>query len=414
MSGNNEAYESDSESDVSMSDSAVGRTSVLLGYPDEPVDNKVTAYDTRIGGKPVWLNKGSLPDARLAKCNSCSSLMTLLLQAYAALEGTLYERIIYVYGCKSAQCRRKPGSIRAFRGVLRDEEKMKSVAEKERQKKADQQQQADQTKAAAQQANLGNVLFGGNSSINPFGANPFGSGNQTSSSPLFGEIPKSSNSDSEVKIDAVTEALEKSTINTNSKISSEPFLPWPESADQSPYQSYYLFVENEYLSDKVGQDINQNVQILPESSSSDGGRDDWSALPESSNSLDKTFQKFADIAAENPEQVVRYDRAGSPLFYSKTDEVATKLTQQNTGVYSSRLIPSCELCGSFRVFELQLMPNAIQVLEEGSGLDLIEGMEWGTIIVCTCEKDCVPLVVDSNNVGYTEEWVGVQWEENAK
>ena len=30
------------------------------------------------------------------------------------------------------------------------------------------------------------------------------------------------------------------------------------------------------------------------------------------------------------------------------------------------------------------------------------GMEWGTIMVFGCERDCV---------GYGEEWVGVEWEE---
>lgn len=52
------------------------------------------------------------------------------------------------------------------------------------------------------------------------------------------------------------------------------------------------------------------------------------------------------------------------------------------------------------------MPYAISMLEkEEAGLD---GMEWGTIIVATCV--CVPKVLDANQVGYVEEWVGVQWE----
>ena len=70
----------------------------------------------------------------------------------------------------------------------------------------------------------------------------------------------------------------------------------------------------------------------------------------------------------------------------------------------------CGNCGAHRVFELQLTPHAIvelEVDEEG-----YEGMEWGTIILAVCEKDCVPSsVTGEGQVGYVEEWVGVQWEE---
>ena len=56
------------------------------------------------------------------------------------------------------------------------------------------------------------------------------------------------------------------------------------------------------------------------------------------------------------------------------------------------------------------MPHAITMLERDDvGLD---GMEWGTIIVASCT--CVPRWVDEDGVGYVEEWVGVQWEQQKK
>ena len=77
-------------------------------------------------------------------------------------------------------------------------------------------------------------------------------------------------------------------------------------------------------------------------------------------------------------------------------------------------IPRCEYCGSQRVFELQLVPHAISMLEEGREklkLDPKDNadMEWGTIIVGVCGKDCAPDEVGV--VGWREEWAGVQWEE---
>lgn len=64
------------------------------------------------------------------------------------------------------------------------------------------------------------------------------------------------------------------------------------------------------------------------------------------------------------------------------------------------------------MFELQLTPHAITELEvDEMGM---EGMEWGTVIVGVCGKDCVPNATGDGEVGYLEEWVGVQWEELAK
>lgn len=75
-------------------------------------------------------------------------------------------------------------------------------------------------------------------------------------------------------------------------------------------------------------------------------------------------------------------------------------------------IPRCGNCGAERVFEVQLTPHAITELEaEEMSLD---GMEWGTIVVGVCGKDCKPAGVQEGEVGYVEEWAGVQWEEVAR
>ena len=65
------------------------------------------------------------------------------------------------------------------------------------------------------------------------------------------------------------------------------------------------------------------------------------------------------------------------------------------------------------------MPKAIMDLEDlgnnrNVGInDILNGMSWGTIIVCTDEEDFIPEEsFDANQVGYIEEWCGVQWEES--
>ena len=134
------------------------------------------------------------------------------------------------------------------------------------------------------------------------------------------------------------------------------------------------------------------------------------------SSMDKQFQKFADRMAQNPEQIIRYELGGTPLLYSTTDSVGKLLSPPNSGAKVSvgsggaSRIPRCGNCGGERIFEVQLTPHAITVLEEQE-LSL-EGMEWGTIIMGVCGKDCVPRGVEEGSVGYAEEWVGVQWEES--
>lgn len=74
-------------------------------------------------------------------------------------------------------------------------------------------------------------------------------------------------------------------------------------------------------------------------------------------------------------------------------------------------MPRCANCGAARVFEMQLTPHAITELEaEDMSVD---GMDWGTIIVASCVEDCQQKGKGAGEVGYVEEWIGVQWEEVA-
>lgn len=148
----------------------------------------------------------------------------------------------------------------------------------------------------------------------------------------------------------------------------------------------------------------------------DGGREDKELFE---SGMDKTFQRFADRLSHNPEQVLRYEFDGSPLLYSSTDAVGRRLSphaQAHAGPANAKIttigeggrgIPPCKNCGAGRRFELQLTPHAITMLEEDEPASAaLEGMDWGTIIVGVCSADC-----GIGEVGYVEEWVGVQWEE---
>jgi pre-rRNA-processing protein TSR4 len=108
--------------------------------------------------------------------------------------------------------------------------------------------------------------------------------------------------------------------------------------------------------------------------------------------------------------------------------------QPNSG-YNAESTPSCPHCGSRRIFEYQLMPNLINVLGGGTttgGEDVTataeqrkeaiqrllksnpdgRGMEWGTVLVFTCEKDCCLGSGNKEKQGtWSEELVLVHWDD---
>lgn len=65
---------------------------------------------------------------------------------------------------------------------------------------------------------------------------------------------------------------------------------------------------------------------------------------------DPTLLSFRKRVEREPEQVVRYDLEGEPLWIGEPRPGATD-------------IPVCEHCGRQRVFECQLMPQLLNSLE---------------------------------------------------
>lgn len=272
---------------------------------------------------------------------------------------------------------------------------------------------------------------------NPFassaGASPFAAPAAPAASPTPA-IQVSSSSDPAPKDEASTTLPEtfaqKASISTPTPTPSTPSTPpqpqepWPASSSfPAPFPHYSLDAEYETLDAEAPQ-IPQNVRMMDidsetPSSSSGGGKED-KEIYESAH--DATFQKFADRVGQNPEQILRYEFKGKPLLYSDVDAVGKALAPlaDNAASGSSKVqttgsraggIPRCGNCGAERVFEVQLTPHAITELEAEEMS--VDGMEWGTIIMGVCARDCAPKGVREGEVGYVEEWAGVQWEEVA-
>ncbi|KAF1808515.1 hypothetical protein P152DRAFT_485443 [Eremomyces bilateralis CBS 781.70] len=421
------AYDSDSSGD---DESVYEETNVLLGYAStEPVDDPISHF----GGIPTWISEDESPSATLVKCKVCNDLMVLLLQLHSDIPEKFpgHERRLYVFTCKRKACRRKIGSVRGIRATR----VAKGTAV--RNAKPAKVEGTQESAVAAPRSNLGDEIFGVTTSRtasqagNPFSTtnsssgpiNPFSS---SSTSSLAAKSPQPPTPDPSSLNTSFADVLRISTPESTSNSTSEPksniastYEPWPpQSSFLDPYPQFYLDADYETLSPESSPTLPPNISAsmdIDTTESAAGGAADDADLFESS--VDKTFQAFARRMEQNPEQVLRYEFGGSPVLYRKNDAIGQVFSSslsiggkaQVIGPEAPARVPKCENCQSARLFECQLTPHAITVLEENE--EGLEGMDWGSIIMVVCSKDCVPQGIDEGKTGFVEEWIGVQWEE---
>jgi pre-rRNA-processing protein TSR4 len=356
--------------------------------------------------------------------------MLLLLELHGDLPDHFPndERRLYLFGCPRKPCNRKPGSIRAFRATRKVA--IGSPPKKEEEPKTEEKSQPSVPEQPKQ--DLGASLFGAanltsnistnsnpfssNSGPTPAGSNPFATPAPSTPAPAVEKPAPSANYLAESFADKVRVSSPPPSAATKQTPESGTPAPWPEqSAFPPPYTNFYLDAEYETISRPSTPTVPDNVQMMPVEEEGAGGPE----LKDTFESeLDKAFMKFSTRLSHNPEQVLRYEFRGAPLLYSTTDAIGARLHVNNVPgakvtTIGAGSIPSCEYCGSHRVFEFQLVPHAITMLEEGrAGVGLGKddaGMEWGTIIMGVCSQDCAPQ--ELGVTGWREEWAGVQWEE---
>jgi pre-rRNA-processing protein TSR4 len=97
--------------------------------------------------------------------------------------------------------------------------------------------------------------------------------------------------------------------------------------------------------------------------------------------LDNRYSKFKEIVKSSPDQVIRYQRSGDPLWISSKN------------IPGPKDIPDCEACGSSRIFEFQIMPQMLNrlnldTLEQGNNGLSGESIDWGVVTIYTCSSSC--------------------------
>ncbi|KAG0709148.1 programmed cell death protein 2 [Suillus ampliporus] len=440
------------EDDWSDSDDEVGlevETAVLLGIPDGTVEKETDIKDaavSRIGGHPAMLPSREPPFSS-TQCKNCSYPMELLVQVWCPLEDSPMDRALYIWGCSRSECQRKDGSVRAWRALRYNIEYAaklaKKLAKKRAQPKASSPVTAPTTNPFSMQAGFAPSLFG-------LGDQVFGQPASTVAASTIEDEPEDT-SDTE---SVTSESSEHSLITAMASTTIDD-SPWRAAPSFPPM---YLSTISEYLPPPPKTKIPQSARIEdPADDDSKGGKDvSWAFEPyENSLEVDSVFDRFTKRVSNTGEQCLRYELKGIPLPFS-SDKVFDRLfpvpaqdplpvTKAGFKVvpavrrsYNTTSIPSCPVCKAARVFECQLMPNLInvlrisikdedtqkltdeqrmkavqEVLQKKAASDK-RGMEWGTCMIFSCEKDCCLDDHGSDREAkecWKEEFVLVQWDD---
>ncbi|KAI6044214.1 programmed cell death protein 2 [Pisolithus marmoratus] len=427
-------------------------TDVLLGVPDGRVESENDLRDaavSRIGGLPVRaLLPSREPPFPSSQCDNCSNPTELLVQIWCPFENSPMDRALYIWGCARASCQRQPGSVRAWRALRYNADYAakleKKKARKDAQRKAASPPPANDANPFSMQASAAPSPFGlGDQIFGQAPSNPFGP------SPAVEVDEDDDQSDDESKTSSTEDSLVTAMASTTIQDS-----PWTAAPSYPPT---YLSTMSEYIPPAPKAKIPQNTRIEDSADDDSGGKGSSWGLEAYENTLkvDLVFERFTKRISHTADQCLRYDLKGTPLPFAsdKVFEVLFPAPPQDplpvTGAafkvvapvkrsYNTSSIPHCSICKSNRVFECQLMPNLINILRAATkdkGVDdrtLTDaerikavqdslksnqtadrrGMEWGTCMVFSCEKDCC-LDVGGKDAKecWREEHVLVQWDE---
>lgn len=395
------------------------KSDAYLAYVDAPIkeNDKLSITDTFIGGSPIWLHPDSKPSSTMLQCSSCKSdkYMKLLIQAFAPIDNEQMEpilsnlesqyknfeideshisgdddRILYVFIC--THCPRKLGGIKCIRGVSRN----------------------------VNSSDINDIVKD-DTMGKKFDINPFDISSNTDSNPFSNVATSNANSENPFAINTTNSMVSNTTDKEdNNKLSKKALRKLhdeetdKEHNSEKEFKGYLLYVEQETFQhkpdhlklpknlkiDKDALELSEEKIIDTEELEKDPIKMDPRTEKLSQFLDDDVFQKFQEIVAYNPLQVLRYDMGGKPLYYAATKPVL------------DTVIPSPEFNkNSKRVFEMQLMPKMIMDLEENE-VSVNDGMEWGTILIFTDAENHTP-EFDNNGVGYVEECVRVQWEKRS-
>ncbi|KAG8563227.1 hypothetical protein GDO81_015984 [Engystomops pustulosus] len=315
---------------------------VLLGFKDATLDGKASCDVSKIGGLP-----DPVPRVKLSfpSCPLCSSVLCHVVQVYCPLEGSHYHRVIYVFACSTKSCWGKPQSWVTLRSQCLEIHNVQVTQDVPKQEKE---------MAATDWCE---------------GADDWGIDDEP-------EVPP-------VKSDHACSSAAPVPTDWTSQLQNLSLTDAPEPLQScdSVFRSFYIAVAEEEdcawdmdldharrLLKNYEQQEKSAMEAL-ECCEAKGEGEKYEKCPLQNRDL--VFHKFLKKISPCRQQILRYSWNGTPLYMSSPDEASQP--------------SSCPRCGARRVFEFQLMPALVAMLQ-GTKADLL--LEFGTVLIFTCERSC--------------------------
>uniref|UniRef100_A0A8D3C987 MYND-type domain-containing protein n=1 Tax=Scophthalmus maximus TaxID=52904 RepID=A0A8D3C987_SCOMX len=347
------------------SDTNVCAAEVVLGFLEEaePWRLRSPQFPSKVGGKPAWLSQTGLPSLPGLECETCRLPMAFLLQVYAPISGQdrSFHRSLFLFCCKTSECYAHNDSrcMRVFRNQLpRRNEFYPYDPPPEDEPLSD--PAPDQSVLPVSGVKLCWVCgCPGNKGCSRCHTVTYcGKHHQT----LHWKQTHKQECGSQVSV-VTTSTL----LFPESELVTEPE---EEGKEDDTKESACL----------------SNFTLTLFSLSSALAETDLEEMAMCETQDNKVFQRFKKKIAQEPHQVLRYSRGGSPVWVSSQH------------IPSDQDIPPCT-CGAKRAFELQVMPqllNSLCVDSTGASID------WGTLAIYTCSASC------SHDDQYCQEFIWKQ------
>ncbi|KAI6180033.1 VMA21-like domain protein [Aphelenchoides besseyi] len=384
----------------------------------------------KIGGKPQWLDPIRVPTAADAKCEVCGKPMAFVVQIYAPNQKfpeSAFHRYLYVFVCRNGECSQpnKSANLKVLRSQLprknsffgfdkpldpnldgeiedpfHDPEKFAHLCNTCGLKATSKCAKCSQVRG------LSSFVFGVLQTwycSRDHQIIDWTSGHRQKCGKTVEERAEELQTD-DPKMFAVSELSTvppensflfreygiKTAVDYGSNVlANEEFESDDEIEDEEANESKdFEQKQHEELKKLVAemQIKNQNEDIK-----------DADLLESLDERVDHAYKRFCCLNQRRPSQLIRYALGAQPLSatdYSPVPSLHDNLTNPKL------MVPNCERCGSKRVFELQLMPHLLTLMEvdaPGASVD------WATVFIYTCERSC-----DLNNAGFTFEFAWKQ------
>lgn len=316
-------------------------------------------FPSKLGGKPAWLVLKNLPDSTTLKCKSCGKPTVFLLQIYAPIEGNkeCFHRTLFVFVCKDGCCYKQNSNNNVI--ILRSQLPRKNDYYPFEPPNLDCPPETTNNDAVSTCVVCGCA-----------GAKSCSACHKAKYCSKDHQILdwKAGHKQACKKLSNVDEKM------VDSSVVSEKLL-FPEL--EIVIEPEDLTTDSRELSnDGEMQNYEKWVSVEPPQLQNDSEvQGDLNEMAFSDKMVDKQFLTFKKRVQHNPDQVLRYDKGGKPLWV--TSDVEAKPPQ----------IPDCE-CGAERQFEFQILPQLLCHLGLGTDGSNNDNIDWGTLVVYTCKDSC--------------------------